>query len=605
MATTAHISSSPPYPSSRALSFAQLLNLAVGIIGIQFAWSMQIALSSRVLEPLGANPFLYSLIWCAGPVTGLLVQPIIGALSDKTWTPLGRRRPFILLGALLGAIALFLFPYAPTLLIAALLIWVIDACVNVSQGPYRALVPDIVPEHQQTVANSYLNFAFGAGSVISLSIAPILRLFNVEMTVAQQYIMASAALILLILYTSMLIREHARPKAVNAAPAGKVSLSASFRQYWQSNPNIRKLSMVQFFTWLGVMCLFIYLTPFVVHSVYQIPDMSTPAYKRVEALDTFLKPLSGLKPNPTVNIPLLVLPEAAPDSPWLHSILGPETVSQNLPPDHLPRLQAVVQQYRQYHQSVDGYLTAAFAPHYTPTLITQIMALAESDPVVTQLRDRLDPLPESPYRESLAAERQYQLLKRAAEFKSLLFQPSNAWVLSAELNKFQTLKARENEATNTAQVSLVAFNLTCLLLSLPLGYLSSRIGKKRLYTLTLMFMALAFASVPWITTGWQVILMMAFAGVAWATILSIPFAFLCDYLPAGHEASMMGIFNMFVAAPQLISATQVGWMIAQSPLLTPDGATHNWSLAFMVGAVSVVFAVTILQGIDEKRVVVE
>ena len=143
---------------------AQFLNFALGFFGLQFAWQMRIILSGPVTESLGASPFIYGLIWLAGPFTGMVVQPIVGALSDKTVSPLGRRRPYLLGGALLASLALWIFPNSATvadflhnvtglnlppitaLVIAAIMIWIIDACVNVAQGPYRALIPDVVPE---------------------------------------------------------------------------------------------------------------------------------------------------------------------------------------------------------------------------------------------------------------------------------------------------------------------------------------------------------------------------------------------------------------------------------------------------------------------------
>ena len=133
---------------------AQFLNFALGFFGLQFAWQMRIILSGPVTEGLGASPFIYGLIWLAGPFTGMVVQPLVGALSDKTVSPLGRRRPYLLGGALLASLALWIFPNSANvaeflhkvtglnlppltaLLIAAIMIWVIDACVNVAQGPY-------------------------------------------------------------------------------------------------------------------------------------------------------------------------------------------------------------------------------------------------------------------------------------------------------------------------------------------------------------------------------------------------------------------------------------------------------------------------------------
>ena len=172
----------------------QFLNFCLGFFGLQFAWQMRIILSGPVTESLGASPFLFGLIWLAGPFTGMVVQPIVGVLSDKTNTKYGRRRPYLLGGALLASLALWGLPNSqniagalanilhvdlPTLtalFIAAILIWVIDACINIAQGPYRALVPDIVPPQQHGIANSFFSFAIGLGSVVAAGTAPFMKL---------------------------------------------------------------------------------------------------------------------------------------------------------------------------------------------------------------------------------------------------------------------------------------------------------------------------------------------------------------------------------------------------------------------------------------------
>jgi maltose/moltooligosaccharide transporter len=428
----------------------QLNSMMLGIIGIQFAWSMQIALSSPVLEPLGANPQILGLIWMAGPVTGMLVQPLVGAWSDACRSVLGRRRPFIIAGAILAALSLAIFPLSPNLLFAAAMIWVIDACVNMSQVPYRALIPDCVPQHQNQLANSIMNAAFGVGSVIALGTAPLLGLMGVEMSVFQQFLMASVAMILTIGYSSMVIKEPRLP-AVVATPDDKPpSLLDGLKALLKASPEVYKLCAVQFFTWIGIMCMFMYLTQFMIHSIYQLPDFSTEAGK---------------------------------------------------------------------------------------------LALAANP----------------------------------------------AW------------EALQSQAVTMTQVSLVAFNLTSLLLAVPLGMLANRIGRKRVHSIALLLMAAAFATAPLLTQGWHVVAMLGVAGVAWATVLSIPFSLLFDYSPKGKEGVLIGAFNLFVASPQLLSASVVGYLISQQPVMTQFGATHNWALAFIVGSISVLVAACVLQLFNERK----
>jgi MFS family permease len=665
----------------RPWTLGQFINLCVGIIGIQFAWSMQIALSSRVLEPLGADPFLYGLIWCAGPITGLLVQPVVGAISDKSQFRWGRRRPFILLGALLAAVAMLFFPFAPTLWLAALLIWVIDACVNLAQGPYRALVPDNVPAQQHGVANAYLNFAFGAGSVISLGVAPLLNAFHIPMSVEQQYVMAALALVLLIIYTSLSIREMTPPTVTSSqstvAGEKKSGLLETFQAFLKSGPELHKLCVVQFFTWVGVMCMFIYLTPYMVHHVYQVPDLSAPAFKQLEkqanTLDAYLKE-AGRAPivkNPARQQQIAEALRGVQSAFRTNDSLALEmqrwvgSANSSAPPGLLtfgpgqPRqlLMEVASEQALFatYESVLNALLAEAVPGVDASrgwsrLDVPFSRLAWSDPGVTllgqlALANPKDEAPPDVHRLFKEGQQLMALQQRVRLKEALLVsvlppraKPTNppepaqanldiqltsggsglsgavaqnplaahprdaqARQMLQDIAQLKRLKAIEREGTNAAQLALVALNLVCLLLSIPLGYLCTRVSKKLVYTLCLACSAVAFAMAPWVTTPQQAIAMMACAGVAWATILSIPFAFLCEVLPPGKEGAMMGVFNMFIAGPQLISATVVGWLISQSPRVTPYGLTHQWSLAFVIAAAFVGLAILMLQTLNERR----
>jgi maltose/moltooligosaccharide transporter len=150
------------------LSFWQIWNMSFGFLGIQFGFALQNANVSRIFETLGANIDEIPLLWIAAPVTGLIVQPIIGHMSDKTWNRLGRRRPFFLVGALLASLALFIMPNSPVLWVAAGMLWIMDASINISMEPFRAFVGDMLPPEQRTVGFSMQSFFIGTGAVVAL-----------------------------------------------------------------------------------------------------------------------------------------------------------------------------------------------------------------------------------------------------------------------------------------------------------------------------------------------------------------------------------------------------------------------------------------------------
>ncbi len=130
------------------LNFWQMFNMSFGFLGIQFGWGLQLANMSAVYERLGARPDQVPLLWLAAPMTGLLVQPIVGALSDRTWGALGRRRPYFLTGAILASVALFFMPTSSSLWMAASLLWILDASINISMEPFRAFVGDMLDKEQ-------------------------------------------------------------------------------------------------------------------------------------------------------------------------------------------------------------------------------------------------------------------------------------------------------------------------------------------------------------------------------------------------------------------------------------------------------------------------
>ena len=274
----------------------QFLNFALGFFGLQFAWQMRIILSGPVTKNLGASPLLFGLIWLAGPFTGMILQPLVGAISDKTISPFGRRRPYLLGGALFASLALWIFPNSADvtvrisnvtgielpaltpLFIAAIMIWVIDACINIAQGPYRALIPDVVPAEQHSIANSFISLATGLGSVVAAGTAPFLKyVFGYQMSVNAQFIMAAVAFTLAMIWTCCTIKEHSIRQEVQLAHTAEKEESSfwnSLKDFFLMSPEVSKICMMQFFTWIGTMCLMINFTQYAVHTIYKVPDLS-------------------------------------------------------------------------------------------------------------------------------------------------------------------------------------------------------------------------------------------------------------------------------------------------------------------------------------------
>ena len=443
---------------------AKFISFAVGFFGLQFAWQMRIILSGPVTENLGASPFIFGLIWLAGPFTGMVVQPLIGALSDKTKLAFGRRRPYLLGGALLSAIALIALPNSElivnwistklhltlpalaALFFAAVMIWILDACVNIAQGPYRALVPDVVPQEQHSIANAYISLAIGLGSVVAAATAPFLKwAFHYQMSIPAQFVMAALAFTLGMIWTCTSIKERKfMPKEDEKAE--KFDFIQSLKDFFALSPEVGKICWMQFFTWIGNMCMMIYFTQYAVHTVFNVPDLSGVA------------------------------------------------------------------------ESVKATYDSA--------------------------------------------------------------------VLSG---------------TNFSSICFAIFNLVCFLVAIPIGVVAGRLGNKKVHIISMLSMALAFLGMAFTKNPTAVAVLMGLSGIGWASICALPFAMLSRYIKPGTEGSVMGIFNIFIAGPQVFVCTLVSWIINKCVFEVQGvGVNYHWEYTFIIGAICLVIASIITARVKEN-----
>ena len=447
--------------SLKKFSLPQLFNFCIGFFGLQFAWQMRIILSGPVTESLGASPLIFGIIWLAGPVTGIVVQPIIGALSDTTQTRFGRRIPYLFLGALIGSLGLVLFPKsgyfanlfgdnAPVwlgLLIAAILIWLIDASVNAAQGPYRAIIPDNIPKEQHAQANSFLSFSIGLGSVVAAATAPFLKwAFNYQMSTEAQFIMAGVAFILAMSWTCLTIKERKIEKEEMKVEGDKTTFIQKLKDFFSLSPEVAKICTMQFFTWIGMMCLMIFFTQYAVHTVFGVPDLT----------------------------------------------------------------------------SVDETTKTQFA----------------------------------------------NLVIDGQNFSSICF---------------------------------AVFNLICFIIALPIGLLATKFGNKPVHFVSLISMALAYLIMVYSKNNYAVMFAMGLAGIGWSSVLALPFAMLSTYIKEGSEGAVMGIFNIFISAPQVLVCTVLAWFIDRAKYTLNGLPNNHWEYAFLIGAIMLVVSAFMTLTIKENK----
>jgi maltose/moltooligosaccharide transporter len=274
------------------LSFPQLFNMSFGFLGIQFGWGLQLANMSAVYERLGARPDEVPLLWLAAPVTGLLVQPIVGALSDRTWGPLGRRRPYFLVGAVLASVALFFMPTSSALWMAAGLLWILDASINISMEPFRAFVADKLDASQRTAGFVMQSFFIGVGASLANALPLMLSWMGVEgstesgvpLTVKYSFQVGAAVFLLAVLWTVATTTEFPPedPAAFERARRGRRGLGPLLSEIGLSiremPSTMRQLAVVQLFTWLGLFCMWLFFVPATARHVFGATDPQSSLY---------------------------------------------------------------------------------------------------------------------------------------------------------------------------------------------------------------------------------------------------------------------------------------------------------------------------------------
>jgi maltose/moltooligosaccharide transporter len=271
--------------------------MSFGFLGIQFGWGLQMANMSAIYEYLGAKADQIPILWLAAPLTGLIVQPIIGNMSDRTWGRLGRRRPYFLTGAILSSLALILMPNSSALWMAAGLLWILDASINISMEPFRAFVADLLPEEQRTRGFAMQSLFIGLGAVVASALPWVMsRVFHIQsnvsaghaipLTVKLSFFMGAVAFFGAVLWTITTTKEYPPEDldAFNAMKAEKRGLSARAGEILSSISSMpttmRQLAWVQICTWLGLFCMWLYFPVAVARNVFGAPNETAPLYTR-------------------------------------------------------------------------------------------------------------------------------------------------------------------------------------------------------------------------------------------------------------------------------------------------------------------------------------
>ncbi|MDP4202149.1 MAG: MFS transporter [Bacteroidota bacterium] len=284
------------------LSTAQILNMNFGFLGIQFGFALQNGNASRILQTFGADVQSLSWFWVVAPLTGIIIQPIIGHYSDRTWCKLGRRKPYFLAGAILAALALIFMPNSGALsavisplIIGAGMLTIMNASFNVAMEPFRALVADILPDEQRTTGFSIQTFLIGIGAVIGSWLPYVMSEWmgigkstpqgEIPVNVIIAFYVGAAVMLGTIIWTIVKTKEYPPEEYRQfqqeepAEEKSKESLLDIFRDVARMPLTMKQLGIVQFFSWFALFAMWVYTTPAVASHVYGAVDATSSNYQ--------------------------------------------------------------------------------------------------------------------------------------------------------------------------------------------------------------------------------------------------------------------------------------------------------------------------------------
>lgn len=271
------------------LTTAQIWNMSMGFLGIQFGFALQNAQASRILLTFGADVEHLSWFWLAAPITGLIVQPIIGHYSDKTWNRFGRRKPYFLTGAILASIALCLMPnseslasFIPPMFVGAGMLMIMDASINIAMEPFRALVGDMLPSEQRTKGFAVQATLIGVGAVVGSYLPYVLAEYFGISKVAEEgsvpdnvifsFYFGAAVLILTIIWTVSKTKEYSPEELLQHDGGGEPEAESSFldifKDFARMPKTMKQLGIVQFFSWFALFSMWVFTTPAIAQHVF-------------------------------------------------------------------------------------------------------------------------------------------------------------------------------------------------------------------------------------------------------------------------------------------------------------------------------------------------
>jgi maltose/moltooligosaccharide transporter len=460
------------------LGFWQIWNMCFGFLGIQFGFALQNANVSRIFQTLGAPIDDIPILWVAAPLTGLIVQPIIGYMSDRTWNRFGRRRPYFLVGAILASLALFVMPNSPVLWVAAGMLWIMDASINISMEPFRAFVGDMLPEKQRTTGFATQTFFIGIGAVVASALPYMMtNWFDVSNTAAPgvvpdsvklSFYWGGAIFLLAVLWTVFRSKEYSPEQLAEfdaARPAEHVA------EHTRLRPAAKYLNGGVVWAVIGVALWYWIMSKGLDKQLYVLAG-GFAAFGLLQIVTSLLQN-KGNTENGLYHI--------------MHDLF------------HMPRVmrQLAVVQFFSWFALFAMWIygtSAVTSHHYATTDVTS---------------------------------------------------------------------AAYNNGADWVGVLFAAYNGFAALAAIAIPFVVNKLGCRLSHLFNMIIGGAGLISFYFISDPKLLIFPMIGVGIAWASILSLPYALLSSNLPSHKMGIYMGIFNFFIVIPQLVAASVLGLILRE------------------------------------------
>ena len=541
--------------------------MSFGFFGIQFGWGLQMANMSAIYQFLGASESELPLLWLAAPLTGLLIQPIIGYYSDRTWNRLGRRRPFFMIGAICASIALIFMPLSSTIWMAAGLLWILDASVNVSMEPFRAFVGDMLPATQRKVGFTMQSILIGAGAVLASVLPFVLKNgFGIsgEATsdsaippaIKLAFFIGAGVFFASVLYTILSTKEYP-PEDMEAFKKMKAEGGSPMHAFKEILQGIKsmpkamlKLAPVQFFTWLGLFCMWIFFTP----AVGKIIFNGTPLGVHDDAIKSQLHSDAA---QPALNVALAV-----------------SKLYEN-------RIEAIAQEDSQQADKLsfpNNMLTMLGLKPAPPSASEKITSKELSTFFANSATASVEPSDEK---------RENPLIQSIA---ATWIQHKDDPAACGEALQKHLQSARDYQSgTSWAGICFASYNLVAFGFAFLLLAIVRVASAKTIHIACLLCGSAGLISAMFIQNPNTLILAMAGVGIAWASILSMPYAMLSNSIPGSKMGFYMGVFNLFIVIPQIIASVGFGPIVKHVFDGNPMKAVTLGGISLLIAALCTLF----------------